>query len=147
MRYAVLDEIRGAGVVHTFLSFCWRGILHWPQSAKAALPQPELGLVGWPPVRLRWPRRWPGMESAFWLRLSEKVGNVNTAGEDRCDDSKKLSFTAKAPAGPDCGSQSGEPCKPLTLLTPDWKLASHCRFTQPFSVRGSLAEEKPVSGS
>jgi hypothetical protein len=75
------------------------------------------------------------MKSAFYLYIREKAEKVTKAGEEKCDYSEKLNFTAKKPPGADSGPQSGESPKPFTLPTPDWLLAIHDPLITVFRAR------------
>jgi hypothetical protein len=59
------------------------------------------------------------MESAFYLLIREKAVTVTKAGEEKCNYTEKLKFTARKPPEEDAGSQWGECSKPFTLPTPD----------------------------
>jgi hypothetical protein len=58
-----------------------------------------------------------------------------------------LKLTAKKPPEEDSGHQSGEPSKPFTLPTPDWKLAIHTLFLSRFPHASRWLKQKRVSGS
>jgi hypothetical protein len=75
------------------------------------------------------------MESAFYLFIREKMGNVTRTGEAECDTSDTLQFNAKKPPEVDCGNQSGECSQPFTLPTPDWMLALHDPFSTVLRTR------------
>jgi hypothetical protein len=59
------------------------------------------------------------MKSAFYLYIREKAEKVTNGGEEECNCSEKLKFTAKKPPGEDSGPQSGDVLNPFTPPTPD----------------------------
>ena len=87
------------------------------------------------------------MKSAFYLYIREKAEKVTNGGEEECDCSEKLKFTAKKPPEEDSGHQSGEYSKPFTLPTPDWKLAIHISLLSRSPHAGRRQIQKRVGGS